>query len=205
MDSRQISRPLEGPKIGHERFASGTFRGMNFDERIVTDAPPSGAFLYLSDLTNAPSWDPSITRVEQCTPGVVGLGTEFRVTMRLMGVHTTLDYHVEVYEPGRRVMFMGRSLITKVTDCVIVTPFRGGSRIRWTSDIHLFAPLVLLDPIFGMLFRPTMTKGLACLRESLNRLAPSMGARVVMPEPVPIRPMPPPPRDMEAFRAARHG
>ena len=178
---------------------------MNFDESIVTDAPPSGAFLYLSNLTNAPSWDPNITQVEQRTPGVVGLGTEFRVTMRLMGVHTTLDYHVEAYEPDRRVLFLGRSFATKVTDCVLVTRFRGGSRIRWTSDIHLFAPLALVDPIFGMLFRPTMTKALARLRESLNRLAPTMGPRVVMPEPVPIRPIPPAARDIEAYRAARHG
>src|SRR6185369_5630791 len=101
---------------------------MDFDERIVTDAPPAAAFLYLSDLTNAPSWDPSITRVEQLTPGPVGLGARFRVTMRRVGVRITLDYHVEVYEPDRRVMFIGLGLTAMVTDTVTVTPFRGGSR-----------------------------------------------------------------------------
>jgi len=176
---------------------------MNFDERIVTEAPPSGAFRYLSDLKNAPAWDPNITQVEQLTPGPVGLGTEFRVTMRLMGVRTNLDYHVEVYEPDRRVLYIGRSFATKVSDCVLVRPFGKGSRIRWTSDIRLFAPLALLDPILGMLMRPTMTKALASVRESLNRLAPTMAPR--MPEPAMIRPMPPHVHEMETFRHARHG
>jgi hypothetical protein len=152
---------------------------MNFDERIVTDAPPAGAFLYLSDLTNAPSWDPNITRVEQLTPGPIGLGARFRVTMRLVGIPVTLDYHVEVYEPDRRVILIGRGLAAMVTDTLTVTPFRGGSRVRWISEIHLFAPLVLLDPVLSILIRPTVTRAVASLKHSLNKLAPSQATRVM--------------------------
>jgi hypothetical protein len=180
---------------------------MTFDESIVTDAPPSGALLYLSDLNNCPSWDPNITQVEQLTPGAIGLGSRFRVTMKLFGFRTTLEYHVELYEPGRKVIFMGRSFATKVTDTVLVTPFRGGSRIRWTSEIHFFAPLALLDPIFGMMFRPTMTKGLASVKQSLNKLAPSMRPRTVMQERAPEHAAPPPARSIDAFHGvnAHHG
>jgi hypothetical protein len=172
---------------------------MNFDERFVTVAPPAGAFLYLADLKNCPSWDPNITAVEQLTPGVVGLGARFRVTMHMLGLSSTLEYHVEAYEPDRRIIFIGRSFAARVTDTILVTPFRGGSRIRWTADIRLFAPLVLLDPVFNVLMRPAMTKAMASLKQSLNRLAPAMKI-----EPVPLRPMPP---DVDAYQGvhAHHG
>ena len=179
---------------------------MIFDERFVTDAPPAGAFLYLRDLTNCPSWDPNITRVEQLTPGPVSLGTRFLVTMKMFGMKSTLEYHVEVYEPGKRIIFHGRSFAAKVTDTILVTPFRGGSRIRWTADIRLFAPLALVDPLLAMLVRPTMTKAMASLKQSLNALAPSMAPRQPMPERPPVRTIPPH-RNVEPFHGAeaRHG
>jgi carbon monoxide dehydrogenase subunit G len=144
---------------------------MTFDERIVTKTPPAAAFLYLSDLGNAVSWDPSITRVEQLTPGPVGVGTRFRVTLRIVGVKATLDYHVEVYEPERRIVFFGRGNGTTVTDTVLVTPYRGGSRVRWIAEIKLIAPLRLIDPILGMLFRPNINTAVTNLKRALDRIA----------------------------------
>lgn len=161
---------------------------MNFDERFVTVAPPAGAFLYLADLKNALTWDPNIAAVEPLTPGVVGLGTRFRVTMRMLGMSATLEYHVEAYEPDRRLIFMGRGFGTKITDTILVTPFRGGSRVRWTADIRLFAPLVLVDPLLGFLMRPAMTRAMASLKQSLNRLAPSLKPADTDLRSVPMRP-----------------
>lgn len=146
---------------------------MRFDERVITDAPPAAAFSFVSELANVTAWDPSITHVEKVTPGPVGVGTFYRVTMHMFGVTTTMDYHVEVHEPDRRVIFMGRGTTATVTDTVLVVPYRDGSRVRWTADIHFIPPLMLLDPVFSWFFSANVRTATSNLKHMLNRLAPT--------------------------------
>lgn len=146
-------------------------RGMTFDERFTTKAPPEAAFRYLADFTNLPEWDPSITSVEKVTPGPVGVGSRFRVSMRFLGLPSVLDYHVETHDPDKRAVLVGRTTGTLATDTVSVSPHKNGSRVRWQAEISLAFPLSLADPVFTWLFSSSVAAAVANLKRQLDALA----------------------------------
>ena len=143
---------------------------MIFDERIATKASPSAAFTFLGDFNNLGAWDPSITRVEQITAGAVGLGTKFRVTLTLLGVETTLDYHVETWEPDHHAVLIGTSSTVTATDTIFVTPFRDGSRVRWKAEIRFVFPLQVVDPLFAWVFGPSVRRAVANMKAELDKI-----------------------------------
>lgn len=146
-------------------------RGMTFDERFNTKAAPDVAFRYLADFTNLPAWDPGITSVEKLTPGPVGVGSRYRVAMRFLGFPTTLDYHVETHEPGKRAVLVGRAPGTLATDTVTVSANRNGARVRWQAEISLAFPMSLADPLLSWLFSSSVTAAVANLKRELDALA----------------------------------
>jgi hypothetical protein len=144
---------------------------MVVDERIVTRASPAKAWAYLSDLANVPAWDPTVLSVEQKIPGPVGLGTQFSVAVRQFGAESSLDYHVEVFEPARRVVFIGRGPLVTVTDTIVVLPYHQGSRVRMSAELHFAGPLMLLDPLFSWMLGQGLRDAVATLRRNLDAMA----------------------------------
>jgi len=143
---------------------------VRFREVIDTKARPAAAFAFLADFNNLPAWDPSIVSVQQLGRGRIGVETRFRVTLRFLGVASTLDYRVEAYEPNRRAVLVGTTAVVTATDTVLVVPRRGGCRVTWDADIRFVSPLRLLDPVFAWLFAGSVRSAVANLRRALATL-----------------------------------
>lgn len=144
---------------------------MTFDERFATKAPPDVAFAYLADFTNLPGWDPGVTAVDKLTPGPVGVGSRFRVSMNFLGMPTTLDYHVETCEPHHRAVLVGRTTGTLATDTIGVVAHKSGSRVHWQAEISLAFPFSLLDPVLAWLFGSSVKAAVSNLKRELDALA----------------------------------
>jgi carbon monoxide dehydrogenase subunit G len=143
---------------------------MTFDERFTTKAPPDVAFAYLADFSNLPDWDPSITSVQKVTPGPVGVGSRYRVSMAFLGLPVTLDYHVETHEPDKHAVLVGRATGTLATDTVNVTAHKSGSRVRWQAEIALAFPVSLFDPLLSWMFGSSVRAAVENLKRELDAL-----------------------------------
>ncbi len=105
----------------------------------IVDAPPSVVYATLADYrTGHPQVLPkpafSDLVVEQ---GGQGAGTEFRVTVTVLG--TTTEYHMRVAEPQPGRVLSETDLVTGLTTTFTVDPIDDGQRSRvtiatdWTS------------------------------------------------------------------------
>lgn len=162
---------------------------MTFHEEIEVEQSPQSVFRFASDFRNLPKWDPSIVKVEQTSPGPLGLGSTFAVSLRFLGMPTTLSYVVESYDAPRTAVLRATSATTTAVDTVSVEPTARGARLTWHAEITLHGVLGWFDPIARWLFagsvREAVSKLAACLaalpkpvRRSSQRAAPTSRRRV---------------------------
>ncbi len=138
---------------------------------IEVAIPPEAAFAFVSDLTHAARWDPRVERAEKLDPGPVRRGTRFVLVSRVLGVPVELPYEVEELEPGRRVVFRGRSRTLRYRDEIHFAEVAdvAPARVRLTYDavISLRGPLALANPLLALVFRRIGDDALAGIRAAL--------------------------------------
>jgi carbon monoxide dehydrogenase subunit G len=100
----------------------------------------------------------------------VGLDTRFRVDMSFLGLPSSLDYRVEEFEPPRRAVLVGTTLVCTATDTIVVEPMAEGCKVTWQADIHFAGPIALLDPLFAWLFSSSVKAAVQEMRYCLDRL-----------------------------------
>lgn len=72
---------------------------IRFDTRAHIARSPDDVFAYLADFRHIPQWNYWVQRVEQLTPGPVGVGTVYQQVRR----SDQQRYEVVTFQPGRRV------------------------------------------------------------------------------------------------------
>lgn len=73
---------------------------MRLERAIVIDRPPQVVFSFVSDPTNLPAWQLSVTEVRP-PDGPIGLGSTFAETRHLGPLRTTATVEVTGFEPDR--------------------------------------------------------------------------------------------------------
>lgn len=145
---------------------------MIFTEVIDVPRPAAAVHAYVSDFKNLPRWDETITRVEQLTPGPVGEGTRYVVTLTFLGAESTMDYVTKEYAPPTHAVLTGVASNAVATDTITVEPTPTGSRLTWHAEITLSWPMRILDPFLKLLFRRDVRKAMVNLERELRQLPP---------------------------------
>ncbi len=147
---------------------------------VVSERSAEETFDYLAEFSNAAEWDPGVAGAERLDSGPVGLGSGFRLEVRIGRRVSPLDYRVTSYERPRRVVLLGESATIRSEDTVTVAPRPGGGSIlTYDADLTLLGPMGLLNPILPLPFRKIGDRGLAGLRRVLS--APSNPPTTVPP------------------------
>ena len=76
-------------------------------ERIDTALPIDDTFAFVADFANSAIWDPGVATAERLDTGAVGLGSRFRLGVRLGGRVAPMEYRIAVFEPPTRVVLVG--------------------------------------------------------------------------------------------------
>jgi dehydrogenase/reductase SDR family member 12 len=142
-------------------------------ESLEVPAAPEAAFDHVADFTTTVGWDPSIVAAEPLDDGPIGLGSRFRVKLRLGPTTVPLDYEITTYERPVRVVLRTRGLLHNGEDDVRFSPAGdGGSAVDWRARFAVRGPIGwLTDPALGVGFRRTAAAAVAGLERSLHDLA----------------------------------
>lgn len=137
---------------------------------VTVERPPAEVFELLADMTNAPSWDPGVASATAVGPGPVGEGSEFDLTVSVLGRKLPLRYRVVAHEPPRRVVLRAENGMVRSVDEILVSGRPGGG-CAVTYDARLEARVLgaVVDPVLSVLFRRIGDRAMAGLRA---RLAP---------------------------------
>lgn len=142
-----------------------------FTRSIDTHASPEEAFAFLEDFSNAADWDPGVAAVERLDEGPIGLGSRFGLDLDVAGRIQRWEYTVEVHEAPRRVTFVTRSPRAVGIDAVTVVPTAEGARVDWDATFRFTGLLgATIDPVFGLVFRRIVDKGVDGLAAALAEL-----------------------------------
>jgi NAD(P)-dependent dehydrogenase (short-subunit alcohol dehydrogenase family) len=140
------------------------FRGTVVSTRTVEDA-----FDYLADFANTAEWDPGTASAERLDSGEVGLGSAFRLEVRVGPRSVPLDFRIVAFDRPRRVVLLGESHSVRSKDTVTVVPAAdGGSVVTYDADLSLKGPFVLANPALGPFLDRIGDKGVDGLRRTLG-------------------------------------
>jgi carbon monoxide dehydrogenase subunit G len=139
--------------------------------RIETRLPLDRAFAYVADFSTSSSWDPGIATAERLDQGAIGVGSRFRLGVRMLGRVSPMEYRITALDPDRRVVFEGVGSGIRAVDEIRFEATAAGTAIDYTADIRLGGVLRLVQPLLGGTLEKIATAGLDGMRERLNRIA----------------------------------
>lgn len=142
-------------------------------EHLEVPTSPETAFDHVADFTTTVEWDPSIVAAERLDDGPIGLGSRFRVQLRLGPTTVPLEYELTAYERPHRVVLTTRGPLHRGEDDVRFAPSGdGGAAVDWQAGFALRGPVGrLFDPALSVGFRRTAAAAVRGLERSLQALA----------------------------------
>lgn len=140
-------------------------------ERIETTLPIDDTFAYVADFANAQTWDPGVATATRLDTGAVGLGSRFRLGVRLGGRVAPMDYRITVFEPPRRVVLVGSGSGVSAVDEIRFEPTETGTRVDYTADIRLGGVMRLVQPFLGRAFAALGRNAVDGMQRSLDARA----------------------------------
>ncbi len=136
---------------------------------VISARPAEETFDYLADFANAAGWDPGTVTAERLDAGAVGLGSTFRLEVRVGSRTTSLDYRIVAFDRPHRVVLLGESGAIRSEDTITVAPAAdGGSVVTYTAELTLKGPYALVDPVLGPFFARVGDRGVGGLRAALG-------------------------------------
>jgi len=121
-------------------------------ETIHTDLGPDEAFAFVADFANAPAWDPGTASAVRIDAGPVGVGSRYRLGVRMRGRVVPMEYRIAVLEAPHRVVLEGHGSGVRATDTITFEEAGSGTRIGYVAEIHLEGWLRLVEPLAGGAF-----------------------------------------------------
>jgi hypothetical protein len=135
---------------------------------IEIAAPPDVVWAILTDLPSLPSWNPFMIEAS----GDLAVGSQLRVRLRPPGRRAfTFRPTVTVLEPGRRFVWLGRTVFAGIFDGEHIHELddRGGGRSRY-HQVERFRGV--LTPFVGALLKDT-ERGFKAMNTALKQRAES--------------------------------
>ena len=144
-------------------------------ERIDTDLSADEAFAFVADFANAAAWDPGVATSESLDAGRVGLGSRYRLGIRMAGRVTPMEYRITTFEPSRRVVLVGSGSGVDAVDDIRFEPLSTGSRIDYVAEIRLRGLLRLLSPFASGAFARIASDARDGMQRALDERAAHLG------------------------------
>ena len=140
-------------------------------EVIETPLASDVAFPFVADFANSSRWDPGVASSERIDSGPLGVGSRYRLQVRMGGRVSPMEYQITVFEPDRRVVLVGTGSGVSAVDEIRFEPSGSGTHIDYTANIRLGGLLRLATPFLGGSFRKIAKDALAGMQRTLDAKA----------------------------------
>ena len=121
-------------------------------ETIETTLPIGATFAYLADFANSQEWDPGVATAERIGNEPIGVGTSYRLGVRVGNRVRPMEYTVSTFDPLRRVVLVGSGSGVSAVDTIEFARTPTGTRVDYTADITLRGVMRLVQPFIGGTF-----------------------------------------------------
>jgi carbon monoxide dehydrogenase subunit G len=140
-------------------------------EQITTPMPIDEAFAFVADFANSMLWDPGVAESRRLDDAPLGLGSRFRLGVRMRGRVAPMDYTITTFEPPRQVVLTGSGSGVSAIDDIRFEATASGTRIDYVADIRLTGLLRLIEPFARGTFDKIGREALAGMRAALDQRA----------------------------------
>lgn len=140
---------------------------------ITTDLPLQDTFDFVADFANSAVWDPGVADAERLGDGPTGLGSRYRLGVRMAGRIAPMEYRITTFEAPTRVVLTGEgSTVAAVDDIRFRSGLDGrGTVIDYVADIRLTGWMRLIEPFAGGAVERIGTDAAAGMERTLAALA----------------------------------
>jgi carbon monoxide dehydrogenase subunit G len=145
-------------------------------ERLETPLPIDETFAYVADFANAQEWDPGVATAERLDAGPVGVGSRYRLGVRMARWVAPMEYRISVFEPPNRVILTGAGSGVSAVDDIRFEPMGNGTRVDYTAEIKLSGALGLIQPLLGRAFANLGRNAVKGMQRTLDERAAAAGA-----------------------------
>ena len=121
-------------------------------QRVETTLPIEDVFDYVAEFANSREWDPGVATAERLDDESVGVGSRFRLGVRLGPRVAPMEYRISVFEPPTRVVLVGSGSGISAVDEIRLERLATGTRLDYVADIRLGGILRLAEPFLGATF-----------------------------------------------------
>ena len=115
-----------------------------------TTRPAPEILAFFADMTNAPSWDPSISNVTRLDEGPVTTGSSFEVTLGFLGRDLVLTYEVMTYEVPTNLVLRATSSLFVSEDTVILVTDGPLTHVTYQATLRGTGLARIGDPLFKL-------------------------------------------------------
>ena len=137
-------------------------------ETILVAQPLEATFHYISDMSHAALWDPSVITSRRTDQAPIAQGSRFALKLRAGLQRLPVDYRIEVFEPHQRLEMIGRAPTFVAHDVVQISRKDAGTLIDWTLNLEMLGPYALVEPLMGPLVRRMGRHAMGGLRQALT-------------------------------------
>ena len=143
---RRGSRLHQSPTLLEPRMTT-------LHEQVETTLPIEDVFDYVADFANSQEWDPGVATAERLDDGPVGLGSRFRLGVRLGG-RASPRWSTGSPSSNRRPgsCWSARARASPPSTRSGCERLATGTRLDYTADIRLGGILRLVEPFLGATF-----------------------------------------------------
>jgi hypothetical protein len=120
---------------------------------VLIACTPETVFDFVADERNEPTYNSDMVHVEKLTPGPIGTGTRYRAV--LAGRRRPIEMEVETttYERPTRLGSVTHMAWAEIEGSLSFEPSGGGTRMRWSWDLHPKRFARLAAPLAGLIGR----------------------------------------------------
>ncbi|BCT78001.1 hypothetical protein SCMU_38430 [Sinomonas cyclohexanicum] len=139
---------------------------------ITIRRPVEEVFDFVADERNEPLYNPQMSSVEKATPGPIGVGTLWHVTMASGRGTTPFDLEVTEYSRPSRLGSVTRMAAADIDGALTFSADPEGTRMSWAWNLRPKGFLKIAAPVFAAVGRrqeQRIWKGLKARLEGTHR------------------------------------
>ena len=128
-------------------------------------------FAFISDLRNAPKWDPQTVEASMLSQGPIAAGTRFLLVGNLLGCKLKLPYEIRLYDPPRELVIAGQTAVLRYNDRITLAPHGPETYLTYEAWLEVKGFLRLANPLLPLVFRRIGDAATRHMPEAVERLA----------------------------------
>ena len=140
---------------------------------MVINQPIERVFEFLTRYENIPHFVPGVLKVEQTSPGPIGVGTTYQLVSKIFvpGLKTVSTYEVTEYEHNKKISVKSITGLAQGSAAETLESVEGGTRVTVSGEGRLCGFFRLLESLAAINIKSNLQASRSNVKAFLERQA----------------------------------